>query len=168
MPFSYSFFKEDYQHHMEENFPQDTQILDVGAGSGGYADLLRNYFKHIDGIEIHEPYIHDFNLKSKYNNLFLGDIRTFDFTAYDYIIMGDVLEHLSVEDAKSLIAKIESNKICLMVAVPYLYPQGAAYDNIHETHLQPDLTHHLFLERYPCMTRLFGNDQYGYYINYQA
>jgi hypothetical protein len=39
-------------------------------------------------------------------------------------------------------------------------------DNVHETHLQPDLTPEIFLERYPMMKLLVGDDKYGYYINY--
>jgi SAM-dependent methyltransferase len=151
---------------MQDGFPNDIRILDVGAGSGGYSDLLRPYFPKIDGLEIFQPYVDKFSLFNKYVNLYLGNILQFDFKDYDYIIMGDILEHLSVDEAKSVINKVQINKQCLMVAVPYLYEQGAEFDNVYETHKQPDLTHSLFLERYPMMERLFGNHEYGYYINY--
>jgi hypothetical protein len=167
MPYSYGLFKSEYLEHMKSNFPHDIRILDVGAGSGGYSNLLRPHFHNMDGLEIFEPYIRMFNLTEKYKNLFLSDILQFEFKDYDYIIMGDILEHLSVDEAKSIINKIDTNKQCLMAAVPYLYQQGAEFDNIHETHKQPDLTHHIFLERYPTMHRLFGNHEYGYYVNYE-
>jgi hypothetical protein len=80
--------------------------------------------------------------------------------------MGDVIEHLSVDDAKKILDSISaSNKKC-MVAVPYLFEQGEEYGNVHETHLQPDLTHEIFLSRYPQMNLLYKDENYGYYINY--
>lgn len=168
MPYSYGLFKGEYAVHMRDNFPNDIRILDVGAGSGGYSELLRSTFPKMDGLEIFPPYVEMFNLHTKYENLIIGSILEFDFTDYDYIIMGDILEHLLVEEAKSVISKVQANKQCLMVAVPYLYEQGAEFNNVHETHKQPDLTHNLFLERYPMMTRLYGNHEYGYYINYDS
>jgi hypothetical protein len=107
-----------------------------------------------------------FDLNSKYNKVILGDIREFDFRDYDYIIMGDVLEHLSVKDAQQVIKRIQDLDILCLIAVPYNYEQGTYMDNVHETHLQPDLTPEIFLERYPMMKLLVGDDKYGYYINY--
>ena len=80
--------------------------------------------------------------------------------------MGDVLEHLSVSDAKKILSIVKENDILCLVAVPYNYEQGTYMDNVHETHLQPDLTHELFLQRYPDFKLLIGDDKYGYYINY--
>lgn len=167
MPYSYGLFKEDVKQHMIDNFPSDLKILDVGCGSGTYCDLLRSEFPFIDGIEIFSEYIRDFNLTMKYRKVMIGDIRQFDYSPYDYVIMGDILEHLSVDDAQRIVNGIHDSKICLLVAVPYLYEQGAEFNNVHETHLQPDLTHDLFLHRYPMMHRIFGDDRYGYYVNYE-
>ena len=120
----------------------------------------------MDAIEIFANYIEQFDLNSKYNKVILGDIREFDFRDYDYIIMGDVLEHLSVKDAQQVIKRIQDLDILCLIAVPYNYEQGTYMDNVHETHLQPDLTPEIFLERYPMMKLLVGDDKYGYYINY--
>ena len=54
-----------------------------------------------------------------------------------------------------------------MVGVPYMYEQGVYEGNIHEIHQQPDLTKDVFLKRYPQMHLLMGNDDYGYFINYE-
>jgi hypothetical protein len=51
-------------------------------------------------------------------------------------------------------------------AVPYLFEQGEEYGNIYEKHQQADLTPAIFLERYPMMRLLFGDENYGYYVNY--
>ena len=167
MPYSYSYYKPEIKEHFKTHIPVTTKILDVGPGAGCYSDLLRELGYRIDCLEIFEPYIEQFNLVSKYDNVILGDINNFNFSEYDYIIMGDVLEHLTFNDARIFIEKIsELNKKCL-IAVPYNYEQGDEFGNIYETHLQPDLTPANVLERYPELEFLFGNELYGYYINYQ-
>lgn len=166
MPYSYSYYKPEIKEHFKTHIPVTAKILDVGPGAGCYSDLLRELGYRIDCLEIFEPYIDQFNLTSKYDNVILGDINNFNFSEYDYIIMGDVLEHLTFNDARIFIEKIsELNKKCL-IAVPYNYEQGDEFGNIYETHLQPDLTPVNVLERYPELQFLFGNELYGYYINY--
>lgn len=166
MPGSYDFYKQDVKKHLLDNLSQNTNILDVGPGYGTYGNLLKPEFTNVDAVEIWEKYIDQFNLKNIYKNVHVGDILDFDFSNYDYLIIGDVLEHIALEDAQQLVKKIcEQNKKCL-IAVPYMYPQGSHEGNVYETHLQPDLTPENFLERYPELTCLFRNDLYGYYINY--
>jgi len=123
-------------------------ILDVGPGAGIYADMLSTSNIIIDGVEIYEPYIRTYKLDTKYRNIYLDDIRTFKFDHYDYIIMGDVLEHLSVKDAQQLLVRIKDKYTYLIVCIPFLYPQDEVGGNVHEKHFQPDLTHELFLDRY--------------------
>lgn len=166
MPYSYPLFKEQVKEHFLKYIPRDTKILDVGVGCGTYSDLLKSHFPYMDGVEIFEPYIQQFNLAAKYNILHLADIRTLDISEYQYIIMGDVLEHLSYPDAKALVDKITSSNIKLLVAIPYEYEQGAWGGNDAEIHHQPDLTHDLFLVRYPQMRYFVGDNKYGYFLNY--
>ena len=152
--------------HIIKTQPQSSKILDAGAGSGKYGAMLRIWFNNIDALEIFEPYIEQFKLKEIYNNVHIGNIIDFDIDMYDYIIMGDILEHLSIEDAHNLLTKIHlGGKKCL-IAIPYTMEQGEVNGNIYETHLQPDLTHEVFLFRYPMMKELYRNFEYGYYINY--
>lgn len=164
MPGSNPDFKNEIKEHFYTNFKgcTDIRILDVGPGAGTYAQLLYPDFK-MDCVEIFEPYINEYNLKKIYENVYLGDIRTFDTSPYDYIIFGDVLEHLSREDSIKLLDSVKSKKY--LVAVPYLYPQGSCYGNVHETHLQPDLTEEKMMVFYK-LKKLFGNSGYGYFINY--
>ena len=166
MPYSYSLFKDQVRDHIVDNFPKHTKFLDVGAGSGTYGRMLKPHYEKVDALEIFPEYIKMFKLEEVYNKIHIGDILEFSFLEYDYIIMGDILEHLSIKDAKELIKKItHSGKKCL-VAIPYTMEQGEVNGNIYETHLQPDLTHEVFLFRYPMMKELYRNHEYGYYINY--
>lgn len=166
MPYSYGIYKKEFANHLTELMPPNSLILDVGAGSGAYGEILKPSFPNIDAIEIFEPYIHMFKLGEKYRNIFCGDIFEFDFTGYDYILLGDIIEHMTVEKAQELINRVcEMNMKC-MVSVPYLFEQGIEFNNEFEIHLQPDLTHELFLQRYPQMTLFWKDERYGYYTNY--
>ena len=166
MPGSYDYYKREIKEHLVESLDLNTKFLDVGPGYGTYGNLLKPEFTNVYAVEIWEKYINQFNLKQIYKEVYLGNILDFNFSEYDYLIIGDVLEHIEVDSAKLLLKKIEiQNKKCL-VAVPYLYPQGEHEGNIYETHHQPDLTHEIFLERYPNMKCFIRNDKYGYYINY--
>lgn len=164
MPYSYSEYKQYIRSHFLKNIKKDTRILDVGPGDGAYSIYLRDIGYKMDCVEIWEPYVHQFDLVNKYDNVIIGDIRNFDISSYDYIIMGDVLEHLTFEDAKTFIKKLDGRK-CL-VAVPYESEQGEYEGNIYETHHQTDLTKDNFLERYPDFRLLVGDEAHGYYINY--
>lgn len=106
MPYSYPEFKNEVITHIKNTLTKGSRILDVGPGAGIYADLLNDNGYHIDCIEIWEPYVSQFNLNEKYENVYIGDITNFDISNYDYIIMGDVLEHLTVENATNLMRNI--------------------------------------------------------------
>ena len=166
MPYSSPFAKSEIADHFNNFIPKSSKILDVGPGCGTYWYMLNQLNYMLDCLEIWEPYISRFDLLSKYNMVHIGNIIDFDIINYDYIILGDVLEHIDLIQAQNLINKIKNfNKKCL-VAVPYLYEQGIEEDNIYEVHLQPDLTPENMLERYPSLNYLIGDKGYGYYINY--
>jgi predicted TPR repeat methyltransferase len=165
MPYSSEAFKDEIKRHIFSNNNVGTKMLDVGVGAGRYGRMLSDFF-YIDAVEIHAPYIERFNLNEIYNNVYNANILAFDFSPYDYIIMGDILEHIPKYEAMNLVGKINSAGKKLLVAVPYMYEQGESEGNVHEIHHQADLTHEIFLERYPCMKLLYKDDGYGYYINY--
>jgi len=166
MPYSSGYLKSEIKAHFIKNVSPKMKILDGGAGCGTYSSLLKNEFPDMDGIEIFPNYASMFNLHSQYNNLFIGNILEFDISPYDYIILGDIIEHMTVTDAQYFLQKIQAfDKLC-MVGVPYNFPQGEEFGNIYETHHQPDLTEEIFLSRYPHMIKLMGNREYGYFVNY--
>ena len=73
-------------------------ILDVGAGYGTYARLLRPYVPaRYVAIEIFENYISEYKLKELYDEVWLEDVRKYVSLESDLIIFGDVLEHMSKE-----------------------------------------------------------------------
>jgi len=167
MPYSFDYYKEEVKLHIMRNVPNYAKVLDVGAGSGKYGVMLGHYFGKIHALEVYEPYIDKFDLHSIYTTIFCADILDFDISEYDYIIMGDIIEHIELKDAQELLSYINnSGKKCL-VAIPYQMEQCEVDGNIYETHLQSDLTENNFIERYPYMKLLFNNELYGYYVNYE-
>lgn len=162
MPYSFSYYKKELLEWFKTNVPKHKRILDVGPGVGTYADLLTGEGYRIDAVEIFPPYIEKYGLLEKYDNVFIGDIRKFDIKDYDFIILGDVLEHIPKEDAIKLYEKIISTKECL-VAVPFEMEQGEHEGNIYETHHQVDLTPTIMKERYPKLKVLKEINDYGYY-----
>jgi 2-polyprenyl-3-methyl-5-hydroxy-6-metoxy-1,4-benzoquinol methylase len=165
MPFSVSDHREEIKAYIRGRFSHSSaSVLDVGPGSGIYVDLLSDCYDNIDCVEIHEPYVAKFGLREKYRRVFVGDVREFDFEWYDLIILGDVLEHMSFQDARKLLTRIHPKCSEIIVSIPYLSEQGPCYDNAHERHVQNDLTHEVFLMRYPDLTCLIRNDRVGVYI----
>jgi len=168
MPTSYPLFKDSVRNWILNNIPYETKILDIGAGCGTYYDLLGGYGYKMDAVEIWKPYIDKYELKKKYGLVYNKNILEIDFTildTYDFFILGDVLEHLTVEQGQSLMLFLKQNKKKYIVAVPYQMEQGEYEGNTHETHLQPDLTPDIMKQRYPDLKLLYGNNFYGYYIN---
>jgi hypothetical protein len=78
--------------------------------------------------------------------------------------MGDVFEHLTFNEARDLLTRMNGKRV--MIAVPYMYRQGEWEGNVYETHWQPDLTPEVMALRYPELKLLVGDAVYGYYINY--
>lgn len=166
MPYSYGEFKNDIRNHIVDNFGKKTKILDVGAGSGSYGKLLKQHYDVVDALEIFPKYIEMFNLETIYSKVIVGNILEFDYSEYDYIIMGDILEHIPAKEAQALLEKMYEDRKYVMVAVPYQFEQGEEYGNIYETHHQPDLTIGIMYQRYPTLRLVYGDNRYGYFINY--
>jgi hypothetical protein len=168
MPTSYPLYKDSVRNWILNNFSYETRILDIGAGCGTYSDLIRGYGYKLDAVEIWEPYITKYDLKNKYSWVYERNVMNMPFNvleAYDFYILGDVLEHLSVDDAQWLLSFLRLKGKKFLVAVPYQMFQDEYEGNKYETHLQPDLTPDVMKQRYPELELLYGNEFYGYYIN---
>lgn len=159
---SYNFGKKDVCKMLKERFNIGDRVLDIGPCNGKWYNLLSNYFK-MDAVEIWKPYILRYNLLKKYENLYYNDILKHDNFKYDIIIMGDVLEHIEVKPAQELVKRMYSECKELIIAVPYKMKQPA-FINPFQKHLQADLTHDIFMKRYPGFKLFWGNRKYGYYI----
>lgn len=129
------------------NFDPSIVIIDIGAGMGAYRDLLPEYC--MDGIEICDEYIDTFKLRERYRNLFHIDAVDFVYSReYQLAILGDVLEHMTIPNARTVLSELKAHQISIVAQIPYRSVQGALRGNNHEVHVQSDLTHEVFMERY--------------------
>jgi hypothetical protein len=158
-------FEGEIRHLVDQRFPDkaNTNVLDAGAGSGKYRSVLFDY-SNLDAVEIWEPYIEHFRLEKRYRNVFRGNVRAISKVGYDVVIYGDMLEHLTPEDARLELEECAAAGALAIVVVPYEYPQDAVGGNPHEEHLQDDLTHEIMRERYPMLRCELRHDTAGLYV----
>lgn len=117
------------------------KILDVGAGSGYYGRILKNSGVRIDADEIW-PASADYLRKSGWYS-WVTELNILDYEyekgTYDLVIFGDILEHLSLEDAQKVFRYAFMHANHVLVSIPNSnYPQEALYGNEHERHLIED------------------------------
>jgi len=119
-----------------------TTVLDVGAGQGVYLDLIRQGLGAgviVNAVEVWQPYIDQFNLENRYDKLFAMDVRDMTNFAYDLVILGDVLEHMSEEDAVKVWDKISKQAKYAIISIPIIhYHQDAINGNPYEIHVEED------------------------------
>jgi hypothetical protein len=103
----------------------------------------------VNAVEVWQPYIDQFDLVSRYDKLFAMDVRDMDNFAYDLVILGDILEHMSEEDAVSLWEKISKQAKHAMISIPIIhYHQDAINGNPYEVHVEEDWTMERVLEKF--------------------
>lgn len=113
-------------------------VLDVGAGWGTYARLVRPYLPDavLMAVEVHEPYVERFGLQELYDLVLVADVRTLPLPLCDVAILGDVLEHLPRSDAVAVWEKVRRTAATTLLSLPIVkYPQGTSEGNPHEAHL---------------------------------
>jgi hypothetical protein len=142
------------REYVTMRYPPSTTVLDVGAGRGKYRDLLGEYDK-VDAVEVFEPVIESEHLADRYRRVFHANVTQFapdpNRPKYDVVIMGDVLEHIEVNDARRVLDLFLADDSDVIVVVPYLFPQGEEDGNVHQCHVQDDLTVHVMHDRFPTL-----------------
>ena len=141
-------------------------VLDIGPGVGTYAKLLSDVAtSRISGIEIYEPYVSTYRLHEYYDEIIVGDARSVPFPAADVIILGDVAEHMSEDDALELWAKAgaaATRAVYLSIPVVH-YPQGEIEGNHHEVHVVDDWDHDRVLAAFEGIGGWWTGSEVGVY-----
>lgn len=159
---SYNIGKREACEWIRTNIPLDASVLDVGACDGKWRTLLPDYLD-MDAVEVYKPNAD--RIAWMYRKLYNINILDFHYDHYGLVIFGDMLEHMAVKDAQTVLKYAEEHADNILIAIPFHYEQDALYGNQFEVHLQPDLTPELFEERYPGYTVLLrAAEDYCYYI----
>jgi glycosyltransferase involved in cell wall biosynthesis len=135
MPFSSQAGKPSIKWVMSK-IPQPKTALDIGVGEGTYAKLFPKL--EWTGVEIWEPYVEKYGLKSLYPDLHIADAREWSTDKkYDVCFLGDVLEHMTQDEAQALVRRAKRWADTVIVSIPIgHYPQGEYEGNPHEAHVK--------------------------------
>lgn len=99
-------------------------ILDIGPGRGKYADLTRaaGCLGRLVGIEREARYVEDFNLLSKYDEVWIrdgADLADYDpDVCFDVVILGDCLEHIPKTKALDLLNFLTYRSQYIFIVAP--------------------------------------------------
>lgn len=149
---------------LTNNFSKDSTILDIGAGWGSYADLLKDYFPNVDAVEKQSIDVKMFNLEKKYRKVFNMDFKELDFDFYNIIILGNVLEYFSIEESKKLFKYLFPKCDEILVAIPLFNIKNTYKTPWEGNFLQTDFSLAVIKERYPELKFLTKTNNFAYYI----
>lgn len=142
-------------------------VVDIGAGAGAYARLMRPaHAGHWTAVEAWEPYAGRFDLVDHYNEIRIADARDLgpDAFAADLVIAGDVLEHMTHDEARQLLARIRAAAGNLIVSVPILHlDQDAVYGNPFERHIDHWTFEQMLAELGDGVTETWHGNVLAYY-----
>lgn len=133
----------------EKNKNSIKTIIDIGAGSGTYYKLVEeNNIKlnaNWTAVEAWAPYIEKFKLSDMYDTVINQDARKLnwnDLGKFDLAIAGDVLEHMTKNEAIQLVDDILKKCKTLLISIPIVHmPQDAVEGNPFEIHVKDDWSH---------------------------
>ena len=141
-------------------------VLDIGPGVGTYAKLLSDVpTTRVVGIEIYEPYVTTYRLREYYDEIIVGDAREVPFPAVDVVIIGDVAEHMSEDEAVQLWARASAAAArAVYLSIPVVpYPQGEIEGNHHEVHVVDDWDHDKVLKAFEGIGEWWTGAEVGVY-----
>lgn len=118
--------------------PAPKKALDIGCGEGTYAKMFPKL--EWTGIEVWEPYVERYNLRSLYPELHVIDVDRWGTDQdYDVCFLGDVLEHMTLAKAVVLFNRAKCWAGTVIISIPIgHFPQGAWEGNPFERHVKDD------------------------------
>ena len=110
------------------------------------------------------PYIEEYALKGLYRNVFEEDVRKWTNFDYDVVIFGDILEHMTKQEALDVWARTAMQADYAVIAIPIIhYHQGAINDNPYEEHVKDDWTHDEVINTFPGIVDFWQGSIVGAY-----
>ena len=136
-------------------------VLDIGVGAGKYGKLVKKVLPKalVVGVEVWAPYIEEFKLDRIYDRVHICDARIYPDFNYDLVFLGDVLEHMTKDEAIELWAKVSKQAKTAILSIPIIeFPQGHEHgENPFEDHVKDNWTHDEVMSSFGGITgyRLF-------------
>ena len=145
-------------------------VVDFGCGEGTYRRLLGPHLPGArwTGIEVWQPYVDQFDLRSQYDSLIVQDCRSVDCLALapvDLAIFGDILEHMTGDEAASVVERALAVAPLVVISIPVVhFPQGPTGGNPYEAHVKDDWDHYEVMRTFPGVSAFFIHDHIGVYF----
>ena len=118
------------------------RVLDIGAGSGTYAKLFKSQWPGAKwvAVEVWPKYIEQYKLGDLYDEVHAIDVREWRTDkSYDIAFVGDILEHMTAEEATKVLEYVRKIAKYVFVSIPIgHYPQGEYEGNPYEIHVKDD------------------------------
>jgi len=145
------------------------RIVDVGAGAGTYHSLLSPVAPgvHWIAVEAWTPNIDRFGLDALYDEVVAGDVRDVDFAplAPDLVLFGDVLEHMTRDDACEVVKRAVEAAPHVMISIPLIpWPQDEIDGNPFERHVKDDWSHQEVRDSFPGVAACLIHGPIGVYF----
>ena len=119
-------------------------------------------------MEVWEPYIKEFDLESKYDKIINQDVRKIDYDSigpFDVAIAGDVLEHMTKEDAMQVVNNVLNVSTYLFISIPIIhYPQEEIHGNPYEAHVKDDWSDTEMCKTFPQIVKSHVGRRVGVYM----
>ena len=173
MPYSYREGKGFIKKWLGKRATDVKNVLDLGVGSGTYHTFYTKKYPLLNhatwtGVEVWEPYIERFDLKSKYSQIINQDIRTIEYSTlgnFDITFAGDILEHMTKDEAISLVEKILKISKVMIISIPIIhFPQEEFEGNPFEAHIKDDWSHQEMIDTFPQIESFAEGEKIGVYI----
>jgi len=123
-PSNYPMIKPCVDLRKKIGYGRGLRALNVGVGNCK-SDLMRQMpfmeFEQLDQIDVHQPYLDyakTLGWGSRVVTFLEIDVRKVHFEGYDIIMVFDVLEHLTKEEAIEVIEKMKKTKAKLVIFGP--------------------------------------------------
>jgi len=149
-----------------------SRVVDLGPGRGTYHKYYARKARilthaHWIGIEVWEPYLEEFGLKDIYNEVYVEDVRLFDFSKIgdvDLVFAGDILEHMTKEEAIHVVSEVLKYSKKIIISIPIIHFPQHSDVNPYEIHVKDDWSHQEVLDTFPHIKRHHKGEAIGVYL----
>ena len=108
-----------------------------------------------------------YGLKDIYNEVYVEDVRLFDFSKIgdiDLVFAGDILEHMTKEESVQVVLEVLKYSKKLIISIPIIHWPQHSEVNPYEIHVKDDWSHQEVLDTFPHIKKHHKGEGIGVYL----